>query len=401
MTSMEVDGAGTSSARRRRERRLRSWWRHERMSVVAALVEAQHHSAPKVGAETHYALRRQKTASAGSRPGVLKDPAPQGAVTVGYVAAMGPLLAVPLLASTAGEAVDNAALSFLLQQSLAAQKEEEEEVLEAARRQLLSLLAVPPPLRTAEQLSRIQDCNGVIKRIRKMKKRKKKKLPRAPRPRCGRPCARQRQVPAVRPSDSVRRRFLDIPVVQQRQVPTVHTLLVQFLGKVDVPVVVQRQVRGSMLQKTVVCPQLQFAGLLHPCRGAEADLHGPDYSSDHRGPTSGKTSSGRSSIMMLVRERVLRLNSITWRSSLQSSIIAWAVWHVVNYAVLGSDSQAIRGLYAAGPRQWIHVWRQFTSTSVRTWHADIIFWEILPEKFPYSALLGLTVNTWLRQSTRL
>ena len=86
-----------------------------------------------------------------------------------------------------------------------------------------------------------------------MKKRKKEKLPRAPRPRSGRPCARQRQVPAVRPSDSVHRRFLDIPVVQQRQVPTVHTLLVQFLVTVDVPVVVQRQVRGSMLQKTVVC----------------------------------------------------------------------------------------------------------------------------------------------------
>ena len=90
MTSMEVDGAGTSSARRRRrERRLRSWWRHERMSVAAALAEAHHHSAPKVGAETHYALRREKTASAGGRgPGVLKDPAPQKAVTVGYGAAL-------------------------------------------------------------------------------------------------------------------------------------------------------------------------------------------------------------------------------------------------------------------------------------------------------------------------
>ena len=85
----------------------------------------------------------------------------------------------------------------LLQQRYAAQQKKEEEELEAARRQLLSLLAVPPPLRTAEQLSRIQDCNGVIRRIRRMKKRKKKKLPRAPRPRCGRPCARQRQVPAV------------------------------------------------------------------------------------------------------------------------------------------------------------------------------------------------------------
>ena len=61
MTSMEVDGAGTSSARRRRERRLLSWWRHERMSVAAALAEAHHHSAPKVWAERDCAFLRQKT----------------------------------------------------------------------------------------------------------------------------------------------------------------------------------------------------------------------------------------------------------------------------------------------------------------------------------------------------
>ena len=33
-----VDGAG--AARRRRERRLRSWWRHERMSIACAVAEA-------------------------------------------------------------------------------------------------------------------------------------------------------------------------------------------------------------------------------------------------------------------------------------------------------------------------------------------------------------------------
>ena len=50
--------------------------------------------------------------------------------------------------------------------------------------------------------------------------------------------------------------------------------------------------------------------------------------------------------------------------------------------------------------------------SARTWHADIISWllvsgthlfdvvlERLPEMFPYSALVGLTVDTRLRQST--
>ena len=48
------------------------------MSVAAALAEAHHHSAPKVGAEPYDAPRSQKTASAGTRPGVLKDPEPQG-----------------------------------------------------------------------------------------------------------------------------------------------------------------------------------------------------------------------------------------------------------------------------------------------------------------------------------
>ena len=124
---MEVDCDGGSSARRRRQRRLRSWWRHERMSIACALAEAHHHSAPKVGAEQHYASWRQKATSAGARPGVLNDPAPQGAVTVGYVAAPGPLLSTPSLADTAAEAVDARTVKFLLQKTLARKKEEEEE----------------------------------------------------------------------------------------------------------------------------------------------------------------------------------------------------------------------------------------------------------------------------------
>ena len=47
-------GGGTGCARRRRERRLRSHLRHERMAVAMALAESTHHSA-----------QRQKTARAG------------------------------------------------------------------------------------------------------------------------------------------------------------------------------------------------------------------------------------------------------------------------------------------------------------------------------------------------
>ena len=57
---------------------------------------------------------------------------------------------------------------------------------------------------------------------------------------------------------------------------------VQFLDKVlDMPVVVLRQVRGSMVQKTGVVPQLQFIeGCRHCFRAADAVSHGPDYSAD-------------------------------------------------------------------------------------------------------------------------
>ena len=222
MTSMEVDGAGTSSARRRRERRLRSWWRHERMSVAAALAEAHHHSAPKVGAETHYALRRQKTASA-ARPGVLEDPAPQGAVTVGYVAAPVPTLALSVLAGSAGEAVDDRSLRFLLGRSLAETKEEEEkkakeeeEELDQARRELRTLLAVPEPRRTAEQETRVRACRSVLGAAykRKRKKRRKRRTPRTsslP----GRARRRHRQWHVSL------RHVVDVPVVRSVQFPQV------------------------------------------------------------------------------------------------------------------------------------------------------------------------------------
>ena len=41
----QVDGDG--AAKRRRLRRLRSWWRHEQQTVAAVLATYQHHSAPR------------------------------------------------------------------------------------------------------------------------------------------------------------------------------------------------------------------------------------------------------------------------------------------------------------------------------------------------------------------
>ena len=45
---MAAFDAGTSAAKRRRERRLPSWWRHERMSIAAVLAAVSHHSYPQV-----------------------------------------------------------------------------------------------------------------------------------------------------------------------------------------------------------------------------------------------------------------------------------------------------------------------------------------------------------------
>ena len=64
-----------SSARRRRERRLRSWAKHERMSIAIVVAENLHHSRQKVEGNTSRGLRAQKSAVApGCHPGILKDP---------------------------------------------------------------------------------------------------------------------------------------------------------------------------------------------------------------------------------------------------------------------------------------------------------------------------------------
>ena len=54
----------SGSARRRRERRLRSWLRHERMTVRMELAAALHHSSFRgAGPETYNAPRSQMTAN--------------------------------------------------------------------------------------------------------------------------------------------------------------------------------------------------------------------------------------------------------------------------------------------------------------------------------------------------
>ena len=77
------DRAG-GAAMRRRERRFRSWAKHERMTAAMARAEHLHHSRQKVEGGEHKGPRAQKTVRAtGARPGVLKDPEPQGGSSPG------------------------------------------------------------------------------------------------------------------------------------------------------------------------------------------------------------------------------------------------------------------------------------------------------------------------------
>ena len=225
---MEDGSAETSAAKRRRQRRLRSWWRHECQSVRMALNAAVHHSAVKVAAgEKNSGLRAQTTFSAG-RPGVLKDPAPQGAVTVGYVAAPGPLLVVASLAG--GDGVDATTVSYLLSVALAKKKEEEEKEKEKEEKERMRkevLAHAQERVRDGLPLSSAggaawRQWSGLPPRQEKRRKRKKRKKRRLPRT-SSRP-SRCRKLWRFR-SCSFSTLSSSSPVVPQRQILMVQTIL--------------------------------------------------------------------------------------------------------------------------------------------------------------------------------
>ena len=174
----------SGAATRRRERRLRQFLRHERVTVAMALAENLHHSRQKVEGVAYVGPRAQKTARAtGARPGVLEEPEPQGgAVTDGYVAAPAPFLSSPMLADAAGEKVDQSTLGFLLNHAIAVQKvyeeeerrQKEEKEKEEARKALEDSFSSPWALAAETRGSQEKKEE---KRRRKKKKRRKKKSP--------------------------------------------------------------------------------------------------------------------------------------------------------------------------------------------------------------------------------
>ena len=145
MMGVARDGGGTSCARRRRKRRLRSFLRHERMAVALHLAKVLHYSSgaslepvaerreeEEVEAEVvHDVPRGQEQPPPGMLSGSLSDPGPpqQVAATVGYVAAWVPRLTPVVLVQDAVH--DDKTLAWLLKRSLDERQREKEEAEEA------------------------------------------------------------------------------------------------------------------------------------------------------------------------------------------------------------------------------------------------------------------------------
>ena len=163
---------------RRRQRRMRSWWRHEQVSIAAAVATALHHSAQRGGGVARRPTGTEDSGNKGTRPGVLKDPQPQLLDAVlAYRAAGEPSVATPLLAALAAEGIDSSSLRFLTASALKARREEEEKLKREEQEELNSLWAVPVERRPHQQMQRITCLLLNRGAKKKRKKRRKKKLP--------------------------------------------------------------------------------------------------------------------------------------------------------------------------------------------------------------------------------
>ena len=56
---------------------MRSWWRHEQVSIAAAVATALHHSAQRGEGVVRRLTGTEDSGNRRTRPGVLKDPEPQ------------------------------------------------------------------------------------------------------------------------------------------------------------------------------------------------------------------------------------------------------------------------------------------------------------------------------------
>ena len=135
MSTMAGVGIAAGAAKRRRERRLRSWLRHERMTVAMALAEVTHHTAPR-GQKTARAREEERDelydakglmTLPPSRPTPLVEVRPQGRVLRHAVEGLGEFAPmVQILDAPVPQMVDYVAEAFrLLDRPIAEQVIEE------------------------------------------------------------------------------------------------------------------------------------------------------------------------------------------------------------------------------------------------------------------------------------
>ena len=189
--------ADSPFAKRRRERRLRSWWRHEAQGVQAAVVSALHHSrdvgpakyealrgqkktaeVEEAGLVTHSGLRAPKPLPPGMRPEPLAEPLHwfiPGLEALCPDDRGAPSLSLPVLADRAADGVDSSSLHILTASALKARRKEEEKEQERKDKALEVHLAKwglkPVPKGSPSFFG------PVVKR--KRKNRKKHKLPKS------------------------------------------------------------------------------------------------------------------------------------------------------------------------------------------------------------------------------
>ena len=180
------------AAKRRRDRQLRAFRRHELLTVRMELAAALHHSAQRVEApreveehETYVGLRAQMPPPPGTRPAALREPGLQ--LVVEHAAS--PCSSwVPLSSPALGGdcSLDRATVSFIVHMAVEAQAEldrrkrrEEEEAKKAkeakeSEKQLLERLRAKGRRELVQRL----DSGGASSK-RKKKKRRRKRLPKA------------------------------------------------------------------------------------------------------------------------------------------------------------------------------------------------------------------------------
>ena len=182
------------AARRRRERRLRQWARHEKLSVQMALAVYKHHSSrglrtARAGEveehETNVGPRAQMPPPLGTRPAALREPVPQlGLEHAACPCSSGvPSLSPPSLADAAGDAVDSATLCFLtaaalkLEETVRKEEEEEDRKMLAVNHRVGEGLSLTDAEWSAWRKWATSSTSSAGKR-RKRKKRRKRRLPR-------------------------------------------------------------------------------------------------------------------------------------------------------------------------------------------------------------------------------